>query len=170
MKFNDAAFMGIMRKTLINRLITELSMPVVETKGYITKYTRVEVLKLTKSHINDALAIAIGIRGHGVLTGPVSIERTDKHYLIKPVRHHNRQLHRATILKGGVRKLNQAPKYVKGFKLFDKVLYNKQECFIWGRRSSGSFLLKNLNGKVIKDGASYKKLKLLERSNSYLIQ
>ena len=166
----DAAFMGIMRKTLMQRLRNELKVPVEETKGYVTKYTRVEVLKLPKSHTNDALAIAVGLRGHGVLTGPVSIERPDKHYLIKPVRHHNRQIHKATINKGGVRKLNQAPKYVKGFRLFDKVLYNNQECFIWGRRSSGSFLLKNLNGKVIKDGVSYKKLKLLERSSNYLIQ
>ena len=166
----DAAFMGIMRKTLMQRLRNELKIPIEETKGYITKYTRVEVLKLPKSHINDALAIAVGLRGHGVLTGPVSIERADKHYLIKPVRHHNRQIHKATTNKGGVRKLNQAPKYVKDFRLFDKVEYNNQECFIWGRRSSGSFLLKNINGKVIKDGVSYKKLKLLERSSNYLIQ
>ena len=90
--------------------------------------------------------------------------------MIRPVRHHNRQLHKATINKGGIRKLNQAPKYVKGFRLFDKVLYNNQECFVWGRRSTGSFLLKDLNGKIIKDGVSCKKLRLLERSNSYLIQ
>ena len=166
----DAAFMGIMRKTLMQRLRNELKVPVEETKGYVTKYTRVEVLKLPKSHTNDALAIAVGLRGHGVLTGPVSIERADKHYLIKPVRHHNRQIHKATTNKGGVRKLNQAPKYVKDFRLFDKIEYNNQECFIWGRRSSGSFLLKNLNGKVIKDGVSYKKLKLLKRSSNYLIQ
>ena len=165
----DAAFMGIMRKTLMQRLRGELTIQVEETKGYITKYTRVEVLKLAKSHINDALAIAAGIRGHGVLTGPINIKRVDKSYLIKPVRHHNRQIHKATINKGGVRKLNQAPKYVKGFRLFDKVLYNNQECFIWGRRTSGSMLLRLLDGTLIKDGAGYKNLKLLERSSNYLI-
>ena len=165
----DAAFMGIMRKTLMQRLRSELMIPIKETKGYITKYTRVEVLKLAKSHINDALAIAAGIRRHGVLTRPINIKRVDKSYLIKPVRHHNRQIHKATINKGGVRKLNQAPKYVKGFRLFDKVLYNSQECFIWGRRTSGSMLLRLLDGTLIKDGVSYKKLKLLERNNNYLI-
>ena len=165
----DAAFMGIMRKTLMQRLRSELMIPIKETKGYITKYTRVEVLKLAKSHINDALAIAVGLKGHGMLTGPINIKRVDKSYLIKPVRHHNRQIHKATINKGGVRKLNQAPKYVKGFRLFDKVLYNSQECFIWGRRTSGSMLLRLLDGTLIKDGVSYKKLKLLERSNNYLI-
>ena len=49
-----------------------------------------------------------------------------------------RQLHKATILKGGIRKANQAEKYVCGFRLYDKVLYNGIECFVWGRRTSGS--------------------------------
>lgn len=47
----DATFMGIMRKTLLQRLRSELSIPVWETKGYITKYTRTEMLKLPKTHI-----------------------------------------------------------------------------------------------------------------------
>ena len=92
-----------------------------------------------------------------------------KIYTIKPVRHHNRQLHKATILKGGIRKNNQAPKYVFGFRLFDKVLYNGIKCFVWGRRTSGSFLLRRLNGAEVKDGVSYKHLRLLERSSNYLI-
>ena len=165
----DAAFMGIMRKTLMQRLRSELTIQIEETKGYITKYTRVEVLKLAKSHTNDALAIAVGIRGHGVHTGPINIKRVDKSYLIKSVRHHNRQIHKSTINKGGVRKLNQAPKYVKGFRLFDKVLYNNKECFIWARRTSGSMLLRLLDGTLIKDGAGYRSIKLLERSSNYLI-
>ena len=32
--------MGIMRKTLVSRLRSELNMPVWETHGYITKYRR----------------------------------------------------------------------------------------------------------------------------------
>ena len=154
----DAAFMGIMRKTLMQRLRSELTIQVEETKGYITKYIR-EMYKLPKTHVIDALCISKHPKA----------KRLDKVYLIKPVRNHNRQIHKATILKYGVRKLNQAPKYVKGFRLFDKVLYNNQECFIWGRRTSGSMLLRLLDGTLIKDGVSYKKLKLLERSSSYLI-
>ena len=42
----------------------------------------------------------------------------------KKVRCHNRQIHKNTILKGGVRKRNQAEYEVKGFRLFDKVSYN----------------------------------------------
>lgn len=154
----DATFMGIMRKTLMQRLQNELDIHVYETHGYYTKYLR-EKHNLPKSHTIDALCIA---------NHPMA-KRINKIYLIKPVRHHNRQLHRATILKGGIRKENQAPKYVKGFRLFDKVLYQEQECFVWGRRSSGAFRLKQLDGTLIKDGVSYKKLTLLERSSNYLI-
>lgn len=154
----DAAFMGIMRKTLMQRLRNELTIPVKETKGYITKYVR-EAHKLPKSHVIDALCIA----------NHPNAKRLLKTYTIKPVRNHNRQLHKATILKGGIRKSNQAAIYVKRFRLFDKVLYDNQECFIWGRRTSGSMLLRLLDGTCIKDGVGYKKLQLLERSSNYLI-
>lgn len=41
----DATFMGIMRKTLMQRLCSELPIPVVETRGYITKATREKLLE-----------------------------------------------------------------------------------------------------------------------------
>lgn len=164
----DATFMGIMRKTLMQRLSFELPVPVVETRGYITKATREMLLVLPKSHTNDALAIALGKHGFnvGYLPGIVQI---DKIYAIRPVRHHNRRLHKATILKEGIRKSNQAEKYVFGYRLYDKVLYSGIACFVWGRRASGYFLLRLLNGAKVKDGVSYKQLKLLERSQNYLI-
>ena len=164
----DTAFMGIMRPTLMQRLRAELTIPVVETRGYITKATREKLLVLPKSRTNDALAIAQGKHGFkvGYLPG---IKQVDKIYTIRPVRHHNRQLHKATIFKGGVRKSNQAEKYVFGYRLFDKVLYRGVGCFVFGRRSNGYFLLKKINGEKVKDGVSYKHLKLLERSQSYLV-
>ena len=164
----DAAFMGIMRATLLQRLRSELPIPVVETRGYITKATREKLLVLPKSHINDALAIARGKQGFNVGYLP-GILQIDKIYTIRPVRHHNRQLHKATILKGGIRKSNQTEKYVFGYRLFDKVQFNGQDCFIWGRRTTGIFTIKTINGKMIKDGISFKKLKLVEKSASYLI-
>ena len=164
----DATFMGIMRMTLLRRLREQLPVPVVETRGYITKATRENLLVLPKSHTNDALAIAHGPQGFRAEYLP-NIRQADRLYTICPVRHHNRQLHKATILKGGVRKANQAEKYICGFRLYDKVLYNGIECFVWGRRTSGSFLLRQLNGEKVKDGVSYKHLKLLERSQSYLV-
>ena len=164
----DATFMGIMRKTLLQRLHSELPIPVKETRGYITKATREKLLVLPKSHTNDALAVAQGT--HGFRTGYMpSIQQATRIYTIRPMRHHNRQLHKATILKGGVRKANQAEKYVYGFRLYDKVLYDGIECFVWGRRTSGSFLLRRLDGANVRDGVSYKHLKLLERSQNYLV-
>ncbi len=165
----DATFMGIMRKTLMERLRTQLQIPVLETYGYVTKYTRVELLKLPKTHINDAIAIASGKWGLNVGMYHC-FTQTDSFYKIVPVRHHNRQLHKATILNGGVRKSNQAPRYVKGFRLWDKVLYNGIECFISGRRASGYFALKNLDGKAIHNSANTRNLRLLERSTNYLIE
>lgn len=164
----DAAFMGIMRKTLMQRLASELLIPVVETRGYLTKATREKLLVLPKSHTNDALAIAQGKHGFNVGYLP-GIVQVDKIYTIRPVRRHNRQLHKATIPKGGIRKSNQAAKYVFGYRLFDKVQFNERVCFIWGRRTRGSFLLRQLDGTKVKDSVSYKNLKLLERNQSYLI-
>ena len=150
------------------KLHSELPIPVVETRGYITKATREKLLVLPKSHTNDALAIAQGKRGFNVGYLP-EIAQIDKICTIRPVRHHNRQLHKATILKGGIRKSNQTEKYVFGYRLFDKVQFNGQDCFIWGRRTTGIFTIKTINGKMIKDGISFKKLKPVEKSTSYLI-
>lgn len=94
----------------------------------------------------------------------------DTCYYAKAVRHHNRQLHKATILKGGIRKANQAPYIVKGYRLWDKVSYNGTECFITGRRTSGYFALKKLDGTVISNSISYKKLRLLEVATNYITE
>lgn len=158
MKFNDAAFMGIMRWAFYNKL-KELYPNVSMTFGYITKNTRI-INGLGKDHHIDARCIS----GNPLATPSKNV------YLYKKVRCHNRQIHKNTILKGGYRKLNQAPKYVSGYQLFDKVLYNNQECFIFGRRSSGSFDVRLLDGTKLSAGVSYKKLKLLEKRKSYLIE
>lgn len=164
----DAAFMGIMRPTLMQRLREELPIQVVETKGYVTKATREQLLKLPKSHTNDALAIAMGRDGFGI-EGVTFIPQVNQIYQMRAVRHHNRQLHKAIPKKGGVRRRNQGPKYVQGFRRFDKVLYRGQECFIWGLRTSGYFQLKLINGAKIHGSAKASELVLLERGSGYLI-
>ena len=62
------------------------------------------------------------------------------------------------------------PYIVKGFRLWDKVLYNGQECFISGRRTSGYFALRKLDGTTITNSISFKKLQLLEPATNYLIE
>ena len=152
-------FMGIMRKTLMERLKAELPNIVIEeTTGAETKMLR-EASGMDKSHVNDARCIA----GH-----PKA--KPAQEYIIKPVRRHNRQVHKATICKGGYRKLNQSPKYVFGFQLFDKVKLGDAECFIFGRRASGSFDVQHLNGSKVSASVTYKKLKLVEKRNNLLIE
>ena len=155
----DAAFMGIMRNTLLTRLRNELNIPVQNTYGYITKLLR-EQNDIKKSHVNDARCIS-----KHPLAKPCSVC-----YRTKAIRHHNRQIHKAKILKGNIRKTNQAPYIVKGFRLWDKVLYNGQECFISGRRSSGYFALRKLDGTAITNSISFRKLRLLEPATNYLIE
>ena len=45
-----------------------------------------------------------------------------------------------------------------------------QEFFVSGRRASGSFTLKKLDGTRISKGVTYKKLRLLEPATNYLIE
>lgn len=155
----DSAFMGIMRKTLLSRMRKEVAIPVVETQGYITKLLR-EENHIQKSHTNDARCIA----------GCPKALPCDTTYHTKAIRHHNRKIHKTNILKGGVRKLNQAPYKVFGFRIWDKVKYKGQECFITGRRSSGYFALKKLGGTTISNSANYKKIHFLEPANHYIIE
>ena len=156
--FKDAVFMGIMRWAFYNKL-KELYSNVKMTYGYITKNTRI-VNKLPKEHRIDALCI----------TGNPTVERLKYWYYIKKVRCHNRQIHKAKILKSGIKKLNQASYEVKGFRLFDKVKYKGQECFIFGRRSSGYFDLRKLDKTIIHRSANYKDLKLIRKAKSLLIE
>ena len=156
--FRDAAFMGIMRWAFYDEL-KERYPNVRMTYGYITKHTRIKN-RLEKSHIVDARCIS----GHPLATP------AREYFYKKKVRRHNRQIHKMTITKGGVRKRNQASYLVKGFRLFDKVEYKGQECFVFGRRSTGCFDVRKLNGEKISAGVSYKKLKFLETANGYVTE
>lgn len=158
MSFKDATFMGVMRWSFYNKL-KELYPNVKLTYGYITKNTRISN-NLPKEHYIDARCIS---------SNP-NAEPLGYYFYKKKVRCHNRQIHKANILKGGRKKLNQAPYLVKGFRLFDKVLYDNQECFIFGRRSTGYFDLRKLDGTKIHNSASYKKINLLETRKGYLIE
>lgn len=157
-KFNDAVFMGIMRWSLYNKL-KELYSNVSLTYGYITKNDRIKH-GLTKEHYNDAYCIAKNFNAKPL----------HKYFYQKKVRCHNRQIHKTNILKGNIRKLNQAPYKVFGFRLFDKVKLMDREGFIFGRRSSGSFDIRTLDGTKLHRGINYKKLIFLEERKGYLTE
>ena len=90
------------------------------------------------------------------------------YYLLRKIRRHNRQLHKTRPAKGGLRKPNQSPREVKGFQLFDCVRFHGEECFVFGRRSSGYFDLRKADGTKVHASASWRDLRLLEHSGTTL--
>ena len=158
--FRDAAFMGIMRWTFFSRLKAQCpELEVRNTYGYLTKSTRIRC-GLAKTKTADAFCIA----------GNLGAKRLGEYLFQKQTRKHNRQIHKMSILKGGIRKRQQAPYDVKGFRLFDKVRYEGREVFIFGRRLRGAFDLRTLSGERISSGASYRKLNLIETKKTYLTE
>ena len=154
--FKAETVMSILRWKIVNRL-RELGNVVNVTYGYITKSARI-ALKLEKSHTNDAYVIA----------GGTVQERTRNNYFIKFVRKCNRSLFKANLLKGGKRKVNTIKKAF-GFRRWDKVIYNKTECFIYGLRSSGYFDIRSLTGEKIGASVKYNKLKPVELFKTWRI-
>ena len=158
--YRDAAFMGIMRNTLISRAKEMFDVPVTNTYGYITKYYR-ETYNIEKSHINDAI----------IISKNYNAKFDGEYYQTKAVRHHNRQIHKANFIKGGRKKLNQAPYIVKELKLFDTVEYQDNLYFVFGRRQSGFMDIRTLDGtKVNKGSISNKKIKYINSNKGLLIE
>ena len=153
----DAAVMNIMRWAVYNKAKQEFEN-VHLTYGYITKNTRIQN-GIVKTHAADARCIS----------GNPAASPLPFYYLQKQTRRHNRKIHKANILKGGKKKANQSPYIVKGFRLFDKVKYNGIECFVYGRRVSGSFYIRKIGGTKVHTGISFKKLKFLEVRKNFLI-
>lgn len=154
--YRDAAFMGIMRWAVYGAL-KEQYQDVSMAYGYITKNTRIR-LGLEKSHVNDAYCIA----------GNLNAKPLETVLRQKKVRRNNRQMFKANTLKGGVRKRNQAPYTVRGFRLFDRVLFQDSICFVTGRRASGYFALRTLDGTKVHDSAKAADLTLLEMRKGYI--
>ena len=154
--FKAETVMSILRWKIVNKL-RELGNTVNVTYGYITKSARIG-LGLPKSHANDAFCIA----------GGTVQEKLNYSYFVKFVRRCNRSLFKANLLKGGKRKVNTI-KQVFEFKRWDKVLYGKIECFIYGLRSSGYFDIRRLTGEKINASVKYTNLRLIEHFNTMRI-
>ena len=157
----DAAVMGIMRKSVFIRLKELLgdAIPCYETYGYITKHIRTNV-GLPKEHVIDARCIS----------GNPGAEAGGHYWIIRKLRTNNRQLHKASILNGGIRKNNQASREVHGYRLMDSVEYAGRPCFVNGRRQSGFFSLSDISGHVLAGSVSYKHLNLINHNNSNIME
>ena len=156
--FRDASQMTVMR-WFIHSQVKNLYPHVQLTYGFQTKHTRI-YHGLEKSHAVDARCIS----------GNPLAKLSRNTYLFKQVRKNNRQLHKMTIDKGGNRKANKAERFVKGFQLFDKVDFEGIECIVFGRRKTGYFDLRTLDGTSVHKSASFKKLRLVEKASTLLVQ
>lgn len=148
--YRDAAFMGIMRWALYDELKDRYSN-VDMTFGYITKCVRIQN-HLKKTHYIDARCI----------TGNPLAKPLGVYYNQLKVRCHNRKIHKDKISCGGKRRRNQTPYNVFGFSTFDRVNYKGTECFVFGKRVSGFFDLRMLNGTCVAQSASHKFIKHIE--------
>ena len=155
--YKDAAFMNIMRMFVFKEL-KKLHPNTKMTYGYITKIDRNKA-GLKKSHINDAYTIA----------GNMTAKQNDTAYIMQFVRKNNRSLHKLTVHKGGCRELSKQERVLRGFRLYDKVLYDNEEYFIFGRREKGAFVIENLSG-TRKTERAPSKLKLLEMQKTLLVE
>jgi hypothetical protein len=149
--FKAETFMTMARWMLIDKLRT-MGNTVTHTYGYITKQNRITA-GLPKSHINDAFAIAGGSTEH---------RRSPVQYFSRQVRNCNRKLRR------GDRShlINTAPRFIDGFQRYDKVRWKGIECFIFGRRTSGYFDLKKLDGTKVFASAKHSQLTLIESART----
>ena len=157
--FKAATQMSTMRWILLDKVRkAHPDIPVEETYGYVTNHER-NSHGLEKRHFIDARVISgnATAKGDGILWHVVA------------GRSHNRKIHKDTILKKGVRKANQAARKVAGYGLGDKVRYAGQLCYIHGRRSSGYFDIRRLDGTRVHAGVHYRHLTLVERANTNLI-
>ncbi len=152
--FKAETFMSSVRWKLVNQL-RERGNVVSHTYGYLTKQGRI-ALGLPKSHRNDAFVIAGGSRQ----------KRASEYYFLRRVRKCNRKLFKGN--RSHIR--NTSDRFIKGFQRFDKVLFKGMECFIFGRRRSGYFALRGLNGTKIHSSAKAEELLLLERFGTLLVE
>lgn len=150
-----ATQMSIIRNMLLKRY-----PEAIETFGYVTKANR-ENLGLKKDHYIDACVIA---------SGGLEFEQSDVLYRKRCVSKQDRQLCK------GIRGENKIPTgKIFGFKKFDRVKYLGEICFIKGRRSSGAFVLMDIDNNSIdfrgrggKQNPSYKSIKRLNTRKSIL--
>lgn len=152
--FKAETFMTTIRRTLMDQ-VRDKGIFIAPTYGYITQQNR-RNLELPKSHVHDAFVIA----------GGKEQKRSPTTYFTKQVRKCNRKL-----FKGDRSHLpNTAPRFIQGFQRFDKVLWKRQECFVFGRRMIGYFDLRLLDGTKIHASAKIKDLKILESAKSFLTE
>jgi RRXRR protein/HNH endonuclease len=153
MPLKDAAHVSSMKTVVVTRLREQFGDDQVSiTFGYETKYKRIQVLNLPKSHHTDAVAIACAL---GEVVKPLPIV-----YQFRCIPRGNYQLFNG---KRSEHKVS-APRRVQGWKLYELVEAKGHRGYIGGRRLKGAFVLKDVvTGKTILE-ATPRKLRRQARS------
>jgi 5-methylcytosine-specific restriction endonuclease McrA len=128
------------------------------TYGYETKYKRIQVLDLPKSHTNDAVAIVCEI---------------DE--VVKPLE----MVHQIRCLaRGHYQRFNGlhsehkcwAPRKVRGFKLYELVTAKGGVGYIAGRREKGAFVIKDVpSGKKVLEVTPRKLVRVARPTQGWMI-
>ena len=155
----DAAHVSAMKSRVVQDLQAFFGASQVSiTYGYETKYKRIQVLHLPKSHQNDALAIACEI---GEVVKPLEMS------------HH---LH--CLARGQYQRFNGphsehkcwAPRTVRGFKLYELVKANGHLGYIAGRREKGAFVIKDpISGKKLVEITPRKLVRVARPTQGWII-
>ena len=139
--------------SIIRSQLLKIYPDAIETFGFVTKTNR-ENLNLSKEHFIDACVIA---------SGGKDFKQLDWLFKKKRVPRQNRQL-----CKGVRGEIKLPTGKVFGFRRFDKVKYLGKVCFIKARRTSGAFVLMDIDNNVIdfrdvggRQNPSYKLLEIL---------
>ena len=149
--------------SLKSRVIQELQAIFGESQvsiayGYQTKYQRIQVLALPKSHTNDAVAIACEM---GEAVKPLETV-----HLIRCVARGQYQRF------NGLRSEHKcwAPRKVRGYKLYEVVKANGAVGYIAGRREKGAFVVKDVvSGKKLMEVTPRKLLRIARPTQGWMI-
>lgn len=148
----DAAHVSSLKTAILTQLQAHFGAErVAITYGYETKYKRIQVLALPKSHANDAVAIACEI---GEIVKPGSSV-----YQMRCIARGSYQLYNGKRSEHKV----WAPKKLYGWKLYELVEAKGQLGYIGGRRVKGAFVVKDVvSGKTLIE-VTPRKLRRLSR-------
>ena len=155
----DAAQVSALKSRVVSDLQAILGASRVSiTYGYQTKYKRIQVLELPKSHTNDAVAIACAM---GEVVKPLEMV------------HHLRCLARGQYQRfNGLHSEHEcwAPRKVRGFKLYELVKAKGDMGYIAGRREKGAFVIKDLtSGKKLLEVTPRKLLRVARPTQGWII-
>ena len=155
----DAAHVSSLKTALLTQFALQFGEQQIQVRyGYQTKYQRIQVLDLSKSHAHDAVAIACKL---GEVVTPLSVVWQ------------MRCLPRGSYQRFNGRRSEHkvwAPRKVKGWRLYELVEAKGHHGYIAGRREKGSFLVKDLvSGKTLVEVAPSKLLRLRRPSQGWLM-